>query len=111
MRVLCPDCKQPYPASEVDCQELGVSPHHPPTLYQPNGCAQCNHLGFRGRTGIYELVEVDEPMRVLVHDGSGEHKLEQHARTHSTNIRHDGMQRVLAGDTSLDEVLRVTRED
>jgi len=83
----------------------------PPTLYKTQGCAKCNYLGFRGRTGIYELVEVDEPLRVLIHDGSGEHKLEAHARQRSVSIRQDGMQRVLAGDTSLEEVLRVAREE
>ncbi len=50
-------------------------------------------------------------MRVLIHDGSGEHKLEAHARQRSVSIRQDGMQRVLAGDTSLEEVLRVAREE
>ena len=111
VRKLCPDCKQPYTASEVECQELGVPAHTPPTLYKTEGCAKCNYLGFRGRTGIYELVEVDEPLRVLIHDGSGEHKLEAHARLKSVSIRQDGMQRVLAGDTSLEEVLRVAREE
>ncbi len=111
VRKLCPDCKQPYPASDVECHELGVPAHTPPTLYKPQGCAKCNYLGYRGRTGIYELVEVDEPMRVLIHDGSGEHKLEAHARGNSVSIRQDGMQRVLVGDTSLEEVMRVAREE
>ena len=111
VRKLCPECKQPYTASEVDCQELGVAITAPPTLYKPMGCAQCNQLGFRGRTGIYELVEVNEAMRVLIHDGSGEHRLEEHARASSPSIRIDGLARVLAGDTSLEEVLRVAREE
>jgi len=68
-------------------------------------------LGFGGRTGIYELVEVNEAMRVLIHDGSGEHRLEEHARASSPSIRSDGLARVLAGDTSLEEVLRVAREE
>jgi general secretion pathway protein E len=111
VRKLCPACKEPYTASEVDCQELGVPAQAAPTLYKPKGCAQCNQLGFRGRTGIYELVEVDEAMRVLIHDGSGEHQLEAYARRNSVSIRQDGLKRVLAGDTSLEEVLRVAREE
>ena len=50
-------------------------------------------------------------MRVLIHDGSGEHRLEEHARRSSVSIRKDGLARVLAGDTSLEEVLRVAREE
>jgi general secretion pathway protein E len=111
VRVLCPDCKEAYVANEVDCAALGVPAGNPPTLYRPTGCPRCNYLGFRGRTGVYEMVAVDDEMRILIHDGAGEHTLENHARRGSTNIRHAGMARVLAGDTSLDEVLRVTRED
>ncbi len=111
VRKLCPDCKQPYTASDVECHELGVAADTPPTLYQAQGCVKCNYLGFRGRSGIYELISVDEPMRVLIHDGSGEHQLEAHARRSSVSIRQDGIQRVLAGDTSLEEVLRVAREE
>jgi general secretion pathway protein E len=67
--------------------------------------------GYRGRTGIYELVAVDDAMRTMIHDGAGEHELERHARTLSPSIRDDGRAKVLHGDTSLEELLRVTRED
>ncbi len=111
VRVLCSACKEPYTAHETDCAILGVPSAPPPTLYHPKGCNTCNQLGYQGRTGIYELIEVDEPMRTLIHDGAGEHQMETYARTRSTSIRQDGMRRVLAGHTTLDEVLRVTRED
>lgn len=67
--------------------------------------------GYRGRTGIYELIAVDDAMRTMIHDGVSEQKLERHARTLSPSIRDDGRRRVLAGTTTLEEVLRVTRAD
>ncbi len=112
VRLLCPDCKRPYKANAVDCETLGVSPEQPPTLYGPGeGCTQCNRSGYRGRRGIYEFVAIDEPLRGMIHDGAGEHELERYARTKGPSIRQDGIRRVLAGDTSLEEVLRVTHMD
>jgi general secretion pathway protein E len=67
--------------------------------------------GFRGRSGIYELIAVDDHMRTMIHDGSSEQDLERYARTGSPSIRDDGRNKVLAGETTLEEVLRVTRED
>jgi general secretion pathway protein E len=111
VRVLCGDCKEAYTASNHDCEVMGVDPAEPPTLYRAVGCAACNHLGYRGRTGIYELIEVDDEMRTRIHDGDGEHQLELYARQHAPSMRQDGWRRVLAGVTTLEEVLRVSRED
>ena len=77
------------------------------TLYRANP----HTAGFRGRTGIYELVLVDDTLRRLIHDGASEAELEQHARSLTPSIREDGRIKVLRGETTLDEVLRVTRED
>ncbi|MCC6134597.1 MAG: type II secretion system ATPase GspE [Gammaproteobacteria bacterium] len=111
VRKLCPHCKQPHVANPVDCATLGVDPATPPTLYTPAGCDQCNQSGYRGRTGIFELVTVDDAMQTLIHEGKGEQELERHARLSSRSIRTDGRRRVLAGDTALAELVRVTRED
>ena len=109
VRVLCDDCKQPHPASETDCHTLGVAADKPPTIFRPQGCAQCNQLGYRGRTGIYELVAISDAMRSLIHEGAGEQELERLARETSSSIRQDGWRRVLDGTTSIAEVLRVTQ--
>ena len=111
VRVLCNDCKQPYTASESDCRTLNVPGDNPPTLYQPGGCVTCNQLGYRGRTGIYELVAVNDAMRTLIHDGTGEQELDRLARETTPGIRQDGWRRVLDGITSVAEVLRVTQGD
>jgi general secretion pathway protein E len=111
VRKLCPHCKHVYSATLADCEALGVDPATPPTLYAPTGCERCNQSGYRGRTGIFELVVVDEAMQTLIHEGHGEQELERHARLSSSSIRDDGRRRVLAGDTALAELVRVTRED
>ena len=67
--------------------------------------------GYRGRMGIYELVLVDDHLRTMIHDGAAEHDLERHARTLTPSIRDDGRAKILRGDTTVEEVLRVTRED
>jgi len=111
VRVLCPHCKEDYKASSRECDMLSVDKKKPPTLYKPAGCDRCNHSGFKGRTGIYELVPIDDKIRDMIHDGAGEHELARHARTQTPSITVDGLRRVLEGDTTLDEVMRVTRED
>ena len=111
VRILCKECRTPYQPDASECKLLGLTSDNPPTLYLPNGCDKCNQSGYEGRTGIYELIEVDDELKTLIHDGSGEHELEQHVRKKSPSIRADGIRRILAGETSLEEVLRVTRED
>jgi len=110
VRKLCPQCKRPVKASEKDCGLLEATASNPPIIYQPQGCEHCSHLGYRGRVGIYELIEIDDEIRNMVHDGSGEHLLESYARTKTPSIRDDGIKRVLDGETSLEEVMRVTQE-
>jgi general secretion pathway protein E len=111
VRVLCDDCKDPYTAGTADCVAMGIPPENPPTLYRARGCKACNQLGYRGRTGIYELVTLDDAMREMIHDGAGELELERLARTHSPSIRQDGWRKVQEGMTSVEEVLRVTQGD
>ncbi len=111
VRVLCDDCKQPYEAAASELAMMGLPESDKVTLYHPDGCEHCNHLGYRGRTGIYELVLIDENMRQLIHDQAGELELTRHARSLTPSIREDGWRKVLAGQTSVEEVLRVTRED
>ncbi len=108
VRVLDDDTKIPYTATEYECKMLGVDAATPPTLFKP---AAGPNDGFQGRTGIYELIAVDDEMRTMIHDGVSEQDLERHARTMGPSIRADGRRRVLAGNTTLEELLRVTRED
>ena len=110
VRLLCEKCKHPYTPNEKDCAILGLSQGQDVTLYAPAGCKHCNQTGYRGRTGIYELVTIDETLRGMIHDEAGEHAMEEHAHSLTSTIRQDGIRRTLAGETSLEEVLRVTSE-
>lgn len=109
VRVLDKKNRVPYTASEYECELLGADPANPPTLY--HAAIKGPGQGYSGRCGIYELVAVDEEMRRMIHDGAGEHELEAYARRHSPGIRQEGLAKVLAGVTTLEEVLRVTQAD
>ena len=108
VRVLDPLTRVPHPVVEHERQLLNLKPGEPATVYR---AGTESGTGYKGRTGIYELAMVDDAMRTLIHDGAGEQELERHARKGTPSIRDDGRRRILAGDTTLEEVLRVTRED
>jgi general secretion pathway protein E len=108
VRVLDDKTKEAYVARDFECHTLNIDPAYAPTIYRAGDAAS---TGFRGRTGIYEVIAVDDAMRTMIHDGASEQNLERHARTMTPSIRDDGRRRVLAGNTTLEEVLRVTRED
>jgi general secretion pathway protein E len=111
VRVLCNDCKRAYIADAAECELLGVSPAEAPTLYHAEGCEQCRGLGYRGRTGIYELVLFDDTLRTMVHTRASEQDMLRHARVLGPSIREDGLRKVREGVTTIEEVLRVTREE
>jgi general secretion pathway protein E len=108
VRTLNPETKVAFEAGEYERRLLGLGPNElPPVLFRPSDAG----VGFRGRTGIYELVVVDDQMRTMIHDGAAEHELERYARTMTPSIRDDGLDKVLRGETTIEEVVRVTRED
>ncbi|HSG64896.1 MAG TPA: ATPase, T2SS/T4P/T4SS family, partial [Gammaproteobacteria bacterium] len=107
VRMLNPETRVPYACSEYESSLLGVDPRDPPKIYR----AAEDERGYEGRTGIYELITIDERMRTMIHDGAGEHELEAYARKHGPSIRQDGVRKVLEGVTTLEEVVRVTRSD
>ncbi|WP_328798977.1 type II secretion system ATPase GspE [Kangiella shandongensis] len=111
VRMLCNECKESAIANEKECELMGFDPQEPPTIYHPVGCDHCNQQGFRGRQGIYELVLIDDQMRTMIHNNNSEQEMERHARQSTPSIRADGRRRVLQGITTVEEVLRVTRED
>jgi len=108
VRLLCKDCSTLRPATPAELELLGRHAVPGQQLAHPVGCARCNHSGYRGRTGIYELIEIDEQLRNMIHESAGEQALLQVARERSGSIFEDGLRRVLAAETSLEEVLRVT---
>jgi len=111
VRVLCNDCKRAYVSDAAECELLGASLAEAPTLYHAEGCEQCRGLGYRGRTGIYELVLFDDALRTMVHTRASEQNMLRHARILGPSIRDDGLRKVREGVTTIEEVLRVTREE
>ncbi|MFM9785619.1 ATPase, T2SS/T4P/T4SS family, partial [Streptomyces scabiei] len=86
VRTLCDSCKEAHVADERECELLGVASDNPPTIYRAMGCEECNFNGYRGRTGIHELLVVDETVRELVHSGKGEQSVEKYIRKHTPSI-------------------------
>jgi general secretion pathway protein E len=111
VRVLDPAQREPYAATARELAAFGRPPDEKATLYRPRADATGKNAGYKGRTGVYELVAIDDTLRRLIHDGASEQSIEAHARTRSPSITVDGWAKCLAGITSVDEVLRVTRED
>ncbi len=108
VRVLCPKCKEHRSAT---ASELEFLDQPSAFVYEARGCDACQGTGYRGRTGIYELVPVDDDMRQLIHDQVSEQELTAFARQRTPGIRDDGKMKVLSGVTSVQEILRVTLEE
>jgi general secretion pathway protein E len=108
VRRLC-ECKQTAQATDAEAKLVGHSSNQPQMLYKPHGCDKCGHSGYRGRLGIYELVNVDSTMRDLIHDGGSEGKMNDHARSQGPSLAQDGFDKAVAGITTIEEVMRVTR--
>lgn len=111
VRTLCSKCATWHEADTFE-QALfsNISVEEKQQLPKAHGCEYCSHTGFMGRTAIYEIVPVDEKMRRLIHGNVAEFELENYVRQYSGSIREDGLRKVLAGKTTVEEVLRVTNE-
>jgi general secretion pathway protein E len=110
VRKLCPACKVGHKPSAAELAELGGEIADG-MLFGAGGCAACHGTGYAGRTGIYELFLVDEEAKRILHSTDAEHALRAHAASHGMReLRQDGLRWVLTGVTSLEEVVRVTRE-
>ncbi|MEF1172306.1 type II secretion system ATPase GspE [Vibrio sp. 16] len=110
VRTLCSDCKEPYEADKETKKLFGLKKKEDLTLYRPCGCETCNYKGYRGRTGIHELLVVNEQVQELIHGEAGEQAIEKAIREDVPSIREDGLSKVRNGITSLEEVMRVTKE-
>ncbi|WP_145932198.1 type II secretion system ATPase GspE [Yersinia bercovieri] len=111
VRTLCLHCRKEEQVSADFLQPFGLTQpdNESYRLYHPVGCEQCNFTGYRGRTGIHELMQVNDTLREAISQGCSEVELEKRLHQQAQTIRHDGLEKVLSGITSLEEVLRVTR--
>ena len=114
VRTVCDDCAETIPLSEGACIELGVDPavHAGKPVRQGRGCIECQHTGYRGRTGIYELLLVTDAVRELVLTNADASRVKKAAREHGMEtLREDGLRKILNGETTVAEVCRVTTEE
>jgi type IV pilus assembly protein PilB len=109
VRILCEKCKKPYTPSESVLKRAGLDATAPaPTLYEAVGCPFCNHTGYRGRTGVFEILRMDETIKALVAQGATSTAIKEAAMVAGMRTLHQaGLEKALEGKTSLGEVLRV----
>ncbi|MEE8107378.1 MAG: ATPase, T2SS/T4P/T4SS family [Planctomycetota bacterium] len=111
VRMLCDNCKAPWEHDKIKLRGLGLTSEMigDRTLYKAVGCAECRHEGYRGRRAIFELFEMDSRMRDLTFNGASAIELREQARASCgmITLREDGVRKILAGETSVDEILRV----
>ena len=109
VRVLCTECRELTPPDAFEASFLNITSDQ--QIYRAVGCEQCHGTGFQGRTGIYELVVIDNEARRLIHENSSEQILRHGSSTTAGSIRDDGRRKVLDGTTTVQEVLRVTLDE
>lgn len=106
VRLLCAHCKQEQLVSSVESDRYQLPLNS--AIYRAGGCEQCNQTGYRGRCGIFEFITIDTDMARLIHENAAEQVLLEYGRGQHPAISDHGRARVLAGETSVEEVLRVT---
>ncbi len=113
VRTLCGHCKEPYEPSAEVRERTGLARFCPPgqPIYRARGCEHCRQSGYRGRTGIHELLMLDEPMRRAIMDGRDANALNAVAAEGGMlSLHEDGLRKVAVGHTCLEELARVTQD-
>ena len=114
IRRLCPHCKRPWKVDKPFLQNIGfpIETLKDGTICEPVGCEACHGTGYSGRTGIYEILTVTDEIRQMVVERKTSGEIKEYAVAHGMHtLRMDGWRKVLAGITTLEEVLRVTSEN
>jgi type II secretory ATPase GspE/PulE/Tfp pilus assembly ATPase PilB-like protein len=111
IRMLCPYCKRPYQASDLELQESGLraEEHGKTTFYSNVGCDACNHTGYRGRTAIHELLDLSDNIREMIVERRPGSEVRRAAVAEGlTSLRESALRKVFAGISTLHEINRVT---
>ena len=109
VRRLCPNCRQPEDSAQGLGAFLGLAKGE--HLYRPVGCDQCNQSGFRGRIGVFEVIRIDNKLRTMINDGADEAAMARHAFKDAPTLSHAVRALVVAGETTAEEAIRVSRRD
>lgn len=107
VRVLCPHCRQPYSAQGDELHSIGLGFEPGTTIYKSAGCPQCMGTGFKGRTGLFELLVLDDGLRKAISDGTDAGSLTEMAEERGfRSYRYDGAEKIMLGITTVEEVLQ-----
>ncbi|MDH7499576.1 MAG: ATPase, T2SS/T4P/T4SS family, partial [candidate division NC10 bacterium] len=107
VRVICPACKSPYEPTAEEAKFASASP-----LYRGKGCEKCNGKGYLGRTGIFELLTMDDEIRQMITQRTDSQSIKAMAISKGMKVlRMDGFEKARQGKTTVEEVLRVTQRD
>ncbi|MBW2014632.1 MAG: type II secretion system ATPase GspE, partial [Deltaproteobacteria bacterium] len=113
VRVLCRNCKQPYTPDNSTLKSIGITPDQfqETTIYRANGCENCFHTGYRGRTGIFEIMLLDSSLKSLILTTYDSSQIKNAAlNLNMVTLRQDGIQKVLRGISTIEEIIRVTQQ-
>jgi type IV pilus assembly protein PilB len=111
IRRICPTCRKPYEPSESVLAQLGLTPQEigDKSFYYGSGCDVCNNTGYRGRKGIYELLDITDPLRQLINERAPSVVMKQKAvELGMDTLRQDGLRSIYLGETTIEEVLKYT---
>jgi type IV pilus assembly protein PilB len=112
VRRLCPRCRVAYDLEPEMYKILNLDPRKKVQLWKPKGCSQCRQLGYQGRSVITELLEMKPDILEMIMQGASADLIKGRAREHGMNtLRESAIQKALSGETSIDEVFRVTIAD
>lgn len=107
IKVLCPACKTPRMSTEEENELMGIDQSI--QIYDPCGCPECNNTGYRGRTAIHEIIHCTAKVSQIIAAGGGKEEIEEAARNNGTKLlRDNAAELVVAGQTSIDELVRTT---
>ena len=109
VRRLCEACRKPIAAPQSVATMLGIEPGE--TVYEPVGCDQCSHTGYKGRIGVFEAIRIDETIRRLINDGGDEAAIAAHAFARNDSLGDAARALVRSGQTTPAEAVRVSRRD
>ncbi len=112
VRLICPHCREPFTPEDMDAFRSQFGEDAPETLYRGRGCRQCQNSGYRGRTGVFEMMLISEEIRSLVLERAPSTAIRRQAAAEGMKcLREDGWRLVKSGKTTLEEVLRVTKDE
>jgi type IV pilus assembly protein PilB len=111
VRTICKKCRAPFEPTENQLSQLNLSPYDigDKVFYYGRGCSNCNDTGYRGRKGIYELLQVSDPIRNLINERAPSVVMRQKAvELGMATLRDDGLRGIFDGETTIEEVLKYT---